>query len=85
MRELLAVHVGLVDLRRILRNVGGNLNDVARHANVTGTPAAKLPRCRAWSRGWWDGWTPPWSTCVPCWRWPETLTALEEASPLPRT
>ena len=31
---MLAVHVGLVDLRRILRNVGGNLNDVARHANV---------------------------------------------------
>ena len=41
MRELLAVHVGLVDLRRILRNVGGNLNDVARHANVTGTLAAE--------------------------------------------
>ena len=41
MRELLAVHVGLVDLRRILRNVGGNLNDVARYANVTGTLAAE--------------------------------------------
>ena len=41
MREVLAVHVGLVDLRRILRNVGGNLNDVARHANVTGTLAAE--------------------------------------------
>ena len=39
MVKLGLVHDGLVDLRRILRNVGGNLNDVARHANTTGAIA----------------------------------------------
>lgn len=27
----------LMEHRRVLRNVGGNLNDIARHANTTGT------------------------------------------------
>jgi hypothetical protein len=39
MVKLGLVHDGLVDLRRILRNVGGNLNDIARHANTTGAIA----------------------------------------------
>jgi hypothetical protein len=34
-RRLMVLHAELVDGRRILRNVGGNLNDVARHANST--------------------------------------------------
>jgi hypothetical protein len=36
-QALMVTYHGLMDLRRILRNVGGNLNDVARHANSTGT------------------------------------------------
>jgi hypothetical protein len=44
MQELMVAHAGLMDLRRILRNVGGNLNDVARHANSTGTLAAETGR-----------------------------------------
>jgi hypothetical protein len=31
----MVLHAELMDGRRILRNVGGNLNDVARHANST--------------------------------------------------
>jgi hypothetical protein len=46
MQELMVAHAGLMDLRRILRNVGGNLNDVARHANSTGTLAAETGRVR---------------------------------------
>lgn len=36
-QALLEVYAALMDSRRILRNIGGNLNDVARHANSTGT------------------------------------------------
>lgn len=35
MQELMGLRAELVQHRRILRNVGGNLNDVARHANST--------------------------------------------------
>jgi hypothetical protein len=34
-QRLMNLHAELMDGRRILRNVGGNLNDVARHANST--------------------------------------------------
>ena len=37
MQALMVTYYGLMDLRRLLRNIGGNLNDVARHANSTGT------------------------------------------------
>ena len=47
LQELMVVHAGLVDLRRILRNVGGNLNDVARHANTTGALAAETAPVQA--------------------------------------
>lgn len=36
-RELMSYRAELMDERRILRNIGGNLNDVARHANTYGT------------------------------------------------
>ncbi|MGD9526413.1 MAG: hypothetical protein AB7I38_11635 [Dehalococcoidia bacterium] len=36
MQELMELRDALGDARRLLRNVGGNLNDVARHANSTG-------------------------------------------------
>lgn len=36
MQELMGLRAELMENRRILRNVGGNLNDVARHANSTG-------------------------------------------------
>jgi hypothetical protein len=44
MRELMAGIAELMETRRILRNVGGNLNDVARHANSTGLIAAETRR-----------------------------------------
>jgi hypothetical protein len=37
MQRLMTAHAELMNTRRVLRNVGGNLNDVARHANSTGT------------------------------------------------
>lgn len=36
MQELMQLRAELMEHRRVLRNVGGNLNDVARHANSTG-------------------------------------------------
>jgi hypothetical protein len=36
-QAVMVTYQGLMDVRRILRNIGGNLNDVARHANSTGT------------------------------------------------
>lgn len=36
MQELMVLRGELADARRILRIAGGNLNDVARHANSTG-------------------------------------------------
>lgn len=47
MQDLMVAHNGLMDLRRILRNVGGNLNDVARHANSTGTLAGETAQVQA--------------------------------------
>ena len=47
MQALMVTYHGLMDLRRILRNVGGNLNDVARHANSTGTLAAETGQVQA--------------------------------------
>lgn len=38
-RELVVALSELTEMRRVLRNVGGNLNDVARHANSTGEVA----------------------------------------------
>ncbi|MCU1654612.1 MAG: hypothetical protein JWQ60_5761 [Pseudonocardia sp.] len=35
-QDLMRLESELMEHRRVLRNVGGNLNDVARHANVTG-------------------------------------------------
>ena len=48
---LMLTYHGLMDLRRILRNVGGNLNDVARHANSTGTLPAETGRVQAMVAG----------------------------------
>lgn len=39
LRELLVLLGELAEVRRVLRNVGGNLNDVARAANATGVVA----------------------------------------------
>lgn len=36
MRELMMLRAELTDARRVLRVTGGNLNDVAKHANSTG-------------------------------------------------
>jgi hypothetical protein len=36
MRELMMLRAELMENRRVLTNIGGNLNDVARHANTTG-------------------------------------------------
>ncbi|GAA4554731.1 hypothetical protein [Pseudonocardia xishanensis] len=36
MQSLMQLRAELMEHRRVLRNVGGNLNDVARHANADG-------------------------------------------------
>jgi hypothetical protein len=36
MQALMMASQELADARRLVRNVGGNLNDVAAHANTTG-------------------------------------------------
>lgn len=36
MQALMVMRAEVMEHRRLLRNVGGNLNDVARHANSTG-------------------------------------------------
>lgn len=36
MQDLMGLRSELMEARRVLTNVGGNLNDVARHANSTG-------------------------------------------------
>lgn len=36
MQGLMSLRAELMEDRRVLRNVGGNLNDVARHANTDG-------------------------------------------------
>jgi hypothetical protein len=41
LRQLLVLLEELGEVRRVLRNVGGNLNDVARAANSTGEVAAE--------------------------------------------
>lgn len=41
MLRLMAAEAELTQSRRVLRNVGGNLNDVARYANSTGVLAAE--------------------------------------------
>jgi hypothetical protein len=41
MQALMAARAELMDARRVLRNVGGNLNDVARQANSTGLLAVE--------------------------------------------
>ena len=46
-QELMLAYAGLMDVRRILRNVGGNLNDVARHANSTGILAPETAQVQA--------------------------------------
>ena len=47
MQQLMVMPAELMDLRRILRNVGGNLNDVARHANSTATLGAETGQVQA--------------------------------------
>lgn len=44
MQELMMLRAELMEHRRVLRNVGGNLNDVARHANATGELHAATAR-----------------------------------------
>ena len=48
MQAVMVTYQGLMDVRRILRNIGGNLNDVARHANCTGRCRGDRVRCRRW-------------------------------------
>ena len=36
MRQLMVLRAEVMDLRRVVRNIGGNLNDLARVANSTG-------------------------------------------------
>jgi hypothetical protein len=36
MQQLMMVRAEVMETRRVLRNIGGNLNDVAAHANSTG-------------------------------------------------
>jgi hypothetical protein len=48
--ELMGLRAELMENRRIVRNVGGNPNDVARHANETGevheaTQRVEASRC----------------------------------------
>ena len=47
MQAVMVTYQGLMDVRRILRNIGGNLNDVARHANSTGTLPAETRQVQA--------------------------------------
>lgn len=49
-RGLLALAGELRDLRRLLGNIGGNLNDVARHANTEHTLAPETDRVLAMVR-----------------------------------
>lgn len=44
MQELMVLRDELAELRRVLRNIGGNLNDVAKHANSTGEVHAATAR-----------------------------------------
>jgi hypothetical protein len=44
MHALMTAIAELMETRRILRNVGGTLNDVARHVNSTGQIAAQTRR-----------------------------------------
>ena len=44
MRELMTASWELADSRRVLRNVGGNLNQVARVVNATGVPPRETER-----------------------------------------
>jgi hypothetical protein len=46
-QAVMVTYRGLMDVRRILRNIGGNLNDVARHANSTGTLPAETRQVQA--------------------------------------
>ena len=46
-QAVMVTYQGLMDVRRILRNIGGNLNDVARHANSTGTLPAETRQVQA--------------------------------------
>jgi methyl-accepting chemotaxis protein len=46
-QRLMNLHAELMDGRRILRNVGGNLNDVARHANSTREVHQEIRRIEA--------------------------------------
>jgi hypothetical protein len=47
MQRLMCAQAELMDSRRVLRNVGGNLNDVARHANSTGRLAVETAQVQA--------------------------------------
>jgi hypothetical protein len=47
MRALMMLREELADVRRLLRIAGGNLNDVARHANSTGEIHAATGRVLA--------------------------------------
>jgi len=45
--ELMALQAELLESRRVLTNIGGNLNDVARHANSTGALHAATAEVQA--------------------------------------
>jgi hypothetical protein len=47
LQRLMCARAELMDSRRVLRNVGGNLNDVARHANSTGRLAVETGQVQA--------------------------------------
>ena len=47
LQRMMCARAELMDSRRVLRNVGGNLNDVARHANSTGRLAVETARVQA--------------------------------------
>lgn len=47
MQQLFMLRAELMEHRRVLRNVGGNLNDVARHANSTGELHVSTTRVQA--------------------------------------
>jgi hypothetical protein len=47
MQRLMVVHNELLETRRVLRNVGGNLNDVARVGNASGNLPAETGRVQA--------------------------------------
>ena len=47
MQRLMVLHNELLEARRVLTNIGGNLNDVARVGNATGTLPPETHRVQA--------------------------------------